>query len=624
MAIIKVGDKATAPSIRPSLLLDFANSKALDPRITFTRASTATYWDGHTTAKAEENLIPQSNFSSGWETEGKSTINLNNATAPDGTTTAAKMNQVAAQISAYYYDYVPIANTGKLTGSLYLKQGTQKYAYIQLISGSTSHRQSVLWDLNTGTQVSSDTNGSPTGVSHSITSTGNGWYRCTVTMDQQSSGDGYLLVGMAQSASPSWEGSSVAPITGDASQNIYIWGPQLENRSSAGTYTPTTSVPITKYQPVLQTAASSVPRFDHDPVTGESKGLLIEEARTNLQSNSQSFTSFSGSIISNNITAPDGTETGTTFLESDGTTTYQRMSSNIAVSSGSNYTWSIYAKSGHRHYLTMDSGPLLIYNLSTGAVSGSTSNASISNYGMQDVGNGWWRCWYTYTTSSTVLALYIGTLNESSTNGYYQGTKFDSIHLWGLQVESGSFPTSYIPTSGSTVTRSVEIAEIRDNMSGWYSNEGTLYAEYAINGYETSQATVSMYDTTIPTNWMGFYSTVATGAGTSPHTTGVYRSAPANTNTVGSTIKDSAGAAKQYLPGEYVRGVISFSATEYNTGGNGVILTSTGEYMVPNHNVLSLYKLYNSGFPGKGAYIKKVAFYPEPLDNAECTALTEE
>ena len=63
MAIIKVGDKATAPSIRPSLLLDFANSKALDPRITFTRASTATYWDGHTTAKAEENLIPQSNFS---------------------------------------------------------------------------------------------------------------------------------------------------------------------------------------------------------------------------------------------------------------------------------------------------------------------------------------------------------------------------------------------------------------------------------------------------------------------------------------------------------------------------------------------------------------------------------
>jgi hypothetical protein len=37
---------------------------------------------------------------------------------------------------------------------------------------------------------------------------------------------------------------------------------------------------------VLQTAANDAPRFDHDPVTGESRGLLIEEARTNLLLNS--------------------------------------------------------------------------------------------------------------------------------------------------------------------------------------------------------------------------------------------------------------------------------------------------------------------------------------------------
>ena len=166
------------------------------------------------------------------------TVNLNNATAPDGTTTALKFNQTTSA-SAYYYDYVTISNTGKLTGSMYMKQGTQKYAYIQLISGSLSHRQSVLWDLNTGTQVDAHTNGSPTNVSHSITSIGDGWYRCTVTMDQQASGNGYLLAGMAQSASPSWGSNSVAAISGNASQNIYLWGPQLENRDSVGTYTPT-------------------------------------------------------------------------------------------------------------------------------------------------------------------------------------------------------------------------------------------------------------------------------------------------------------------------------------------------------------------------------------------------
>jgi hypothetical protein len=46
----------TRHSIRPSLNLDFANSKVLDPRITFTRASNATYYDGYTSVKAEENL----------------------------------------------------------------------------------------------------------------------------------------------------------------------------------------------------------------------------------------------------------------------------------------------------------------------------------------------------------------------------------------------------------------------------------------------------------------------------------------------------------------------------------------------------------------------------------------
>jgi hypothetical protein len=47
----------TRHSIRPSLNLDFANSKVLDPRITFTRGSNATYYDGYTSVKAEENLL---------------------------------------------------------------------------------------------------------------------------------------------------------------------------------------------------------------------------------------------------------------------------------------------------------------------------------------------------------------------------------------------------------------------------------------------------------------------------------------------------------------------------------------------------------------------------------------
>ena len=52
--------------------------------------------------------------------------------------------------------------------------------------------------------------------------------------------------------------------TGD---EVEVWGAQVEEGSTASTYVPTTNLP------------SGAPRFDHDPVTGESLGLLIEEAR---------------------------------------------------------------------------------------------------------------------------------------------------------------------------------------------------------------------------------------------------------------------------------------------------------------------------------------------------------
>jgi hypothetical protein len=48
------------PTIKPSLNLDFANTKLLDSRITFTRSTTATYYDGVTTAVAEQNLLLRS------------------------------------------------------------------------------------------------------------------------------------------------------------------------------------------------------------------------------------------------------------------------------------------------------------------------------------------------------------------------------------------------------------------------------------------------------------------------------------------------------------------------------------------------------------------------------------
>jgi hypothetical protein len=70
---------------------------------------------------------------------------------------------------------------------------------------------------------------------------------------------------------------------------------------------------------LIQTAASGVPRFDHTGATGESLGLLVEEARTNIATYSTDFSQAvwaksNSTITANAATAPDGTLTASLLL----------------------------------------------------------------------------------------------------------------------------------------------------------------------------------------------------------------------------------------------------------------------------------------------------------------------
>ena len=95
---------ALYPNLRPSLLLDFANSRQLDPRITFIRSTTATYYDGVTTAKAEENLFQYSQeLDNAYWSKFLGTFSANSTTAPDGTSTADTFTEGSGSVLPCFY-----------------------------------------------------------------------------------------------------------------------------------------------------------------------------------------------------------------------------------------------------------------------------------------------------------------------------------------------------------------------------------------------------------------------------------------------------------------------------------------------------------------------------------------
>jgi hypothetical protein len=92
---------------------------------------------------------------------------------------------------------------------------------------------------------------------------------------------------------------------------------------------------------------ADLPRFDYDPTTLAPKGLLIEEARTNLLLRSQEFENaewaagISTSVAANTAVSPSGTQNADTATI-DASTPLIRQAGN--VTNGVAYTLSVWVK----------------------------------------------------------------------------------------------------------------------------------------------------------------------------------------------------------------------------------------------------------------------------------------
>ncbi len=236
---------------------------------------------------------------------------------------------------------------------------------------------------------------------------------------------------------------------------------------------------------------NNIPRVEYD-ADGNRLGLLVEEARTNLVTYSEDFTEsswgkFDTTISADATASPDGINNADKIIEGSGSSIH-RINTAATIVSGTSYTASAFVKADERSIVLLrtNNGSTdedTYFDLSSGSI---TSGSGL----ISDLGNGWFRVSRTFTASASTTSsfIYQVLLVSSGTTTSYAGNGTSGIYIYGAQLEAGSFPTSYIKTTGSTATRSADVASIPVADFGFNASAGSfvLDASWAGNSPDVS------------------------------------------------------------------------------------------------------------------------------------------
>lgn len=568
MAVIRIGDNA--PDVNPSLLLDFAKSKNLDQRITFTRSSAATYWDGHSTVKAEENLLSYSNVNS-WAEFSNVTKTDVNVTDPYGTSKAVEATYTGSGF-IFRQQYL---QPGTYTASVWAKSGTMSRFMISMYR-NTSPTYFQLSPINTTTT----------------------WARYEYTFTTTV---GSIFNFELQRASG----------TSDTG-TMYFAFAQIEERDHASLYVETTGVPKNKYQPLMKVAPANVPRFNHIPLTGESLGLLMEEGRT--RSNAQEYAAaYQSSIVANEGIAPDGSNTAIGFYPNNsGVNGSTIILDSGSVTAGVTVCHSVFIKPTDTNFNLIGlydntHNKTAIFDLSGNNGNGEKTGGAHDAAGIEHIGNNWYRIWFSYYPTSSTC--YIQIYNQDTDVG---GLGTNGYLVWGYNKVIGEvYPSSYIHVPSAT--RSADDADISGKeFSSFYKQEGfTVYAEGRVHGHATYQGGVSLNNGGAAERIIFGFKQANDGA--SLNVRGL------NNNTIAYLTESTgwgwntelrlAGAIEPYNFG------FSFNGSTTSTNTSGVITPLQVDRLTLGGSADNTERLTG--------HISKVAFYPKRLSDDTLNFMTE-
>jgi len=492
----------------------------------------------------------------------------------DGSSDAWLITKDANAYRAIEHD---VNNSGVYTYSVYAKANTLDKIYLR----NQTLNQGAYFNL---------TNGTAYGVSSlfsSIDSVGEGWYKCSVTFNGSSTRLAiYIDFDIATAGS------------------VFVQDFQVE-KGLVATDVLTSGATTGKAGVLID-----LPRIDYSSGAG---ALLLEPSRQQLIQYSEYFgdSSWTKTAATTEVgfLSPDGNLNASKLLE-DNANSIHRIYQTSTVSVSPNATISVYVKYNGRRFVLMriaDSAVGRWYDLVDG-VKGGTYQSAPNDSTIEPVGNDWYRITISHSVSS--IARFELWVSDTESTSAYQGDVTKGVYLYGAQLESGSYVSSYIPNHGESggVTRAADLCYKMGASDVIGQTEGTLFYDWVMN-HESPNTSEDLY-------------TLVLSDGTGNKMIGVNN----YNNTLVVFIKDT---TTQFYDNSYTSGAdgariklaIGYANNDIALYINGAQIATDSSATIPTLSQVRLNTFWNGNLADFSS-VKQLALFNERLTNEELATLT--
>jgi len=666
---------------KPSLQLNFASgANSLDPRITFTRSTAASYvnkkgyiaYAGVNQPRLEYNPVTgqplglliedikknyvvsatdfTSDFSKWSLTQTDSNfIYPNRAYAPDGTLSAdLLLNTTTSGRHTIGSLGISVDTTLDYTASVFVKayeNTTVPVAMILYVASSytASDRFSTGFDLTTNIINAAGIAGNALGYNSSAEYYGNGWWRISVSGTTGLLGTNNLSLFIGVDTNTGGYGV-INTYTGDGGAGFYVWGAQLEDSKQQTSFIPSSESFSSRASTAsyigsdgfIKTATTNEARYTYSVLDlSIPPRLLYEPAATNLYNYSEQINTYSltgATVTANTTTSPDGTTSADKLVEDTSTTHHDAHQTLASVTGGVAITVSAFFKAAERSMVTLEFvpsssftnsiAPTAFFSLTTGTTANvinmMTKDTSIIYYG-----NGWYRCSATVTplTNST-LTCNLGMTAGLSNTATYTGDGASGLYIWGAQAETGNVATSYIATGATTVTRSADAMTFPTNQTTRQVEKAVMEGANFNSWFNTNQGT-------LVTEGMVRYnldSNQTTASIDGAYQQGLHIGG-------GSTSIRLVRYGSNILSASHVTGEYNKIASSYNistgsisarlNGSLGTSVTASNFFANTNSSAPDRLRIGStSGTWHMNGWIKSITYYPEEFTSSQLIAVT--